>query len=110
MATGSYCGPAPERGNGLGPDGECTGQEQGPPCGAGTVAGKYYAYTLPGHCQAVIFFDGKKWLSELPPPSDAPDSYVWMAMTVGGRLGFIGPTGAVGYDPYTGSSLPACTT
>ena len=26
MATGSYCGPRPPAGNGLGPDGECTGR------------------------------------------------------------------------------------
>ena len=108
MATGSFCGPAPHAGNGLGPDGLCTGQETRPPCGPGAVAGRYYAYTLPGSCDGRVVFDGRLWVSELPPPTQRPDMYVWMRLDPDGDLGFIAPNGAVGFLPDTGKPPSAC--
>jgi len=109
MATGSYCGPAPHAGNGSGPDGTCTGTEITPPCGPGVVPGRYYAYTMPGTCGGLITFDGRQWVSELPPPTTEPDFYVWMALGPSGGLGWIGPDGAVGFRPYTGQALATCS-
>jgi hypothetical protein len=108
MATGSYCGPAPHAGNGAGPDGTCTGTETTPPCGPGVVPRRYYAYTMPGTCKGLITFAGKQWVSELPPPSAEPDFYVWMSLGPNGGLGWIGPNGAVGFQPYVGQALKAC--
>jgi hypothetical protein len=108
MATGSFCGPQPTAGNGLGPDGQCTGQETGPPCGPGVVVNHYYAFTLPGTCNGLIVFDGRRWVSELPPPTPVPDLDVWMRLTSTGTVGFIGPKGAVGFVPYTGQTLAGC--
>jgi hypothetical protein len=109
MATGSYCGPRPPAGNGLGPDGECTGRETAPPCGPGAVPGHYYAYTMPGSCSGLVLFDGRRWVSELPPPTPVPAFDVWMRLTSGGVLGWISPRGAVGFRPYTGQPLLACS-
>ncbi len=109
MATGSYCGPRPPAGNGLGPDGECTGRESAPPCGPGAVPGHYYAYTMPGSCSGLVVFDGRRWVSELPPPTPVPAFDVWMRLTSGGALGWISPRGAVGFRPYTGRPLLACS-
>lgn len=107
MATGRYCGPAPTAGNGLGTDGLCTGQESSPPCGAGVVRDRYYAYTMPGTCQGLIIFDGQQWVSELPPVTRVPPFYVWMRLGAD-TLGFIAPTGAVGFEPYHGQALNPC--
>lgn len=106
--TGRYCGPAPHAGNGLGPNGECSGFETAPPCGPGVVVGRYYTYTLPGRCDGRIVFDGRLWDSELPPPTNGPDQYVWMRLDASGGLGFISPEGAVGFTPDTGQPPPSC--
>ena len=108
MATGSFCGPPPTAGNGLGPDGECTGQETFTPCGSDAVPGRYYDYTLPGTCNGLIDFDGRQWVSELPPPNPEPPMNVWMRLSQGGEVGYIAPTGAVGFMPYSGQSLAQC--
>lgn len=111
VSTGSYCGPPPPEGNGLGPGGECTGKETIAPCGPGVVPGRYYAYTLPASCDGLIIFDGRKWLSELPHSSPST-SYqrVWMAMRGGpvASTGFISPYGVVGFIPYVGQPIPSC--
>jgi hypothetical protein len=73
MASGRFCGPTPPPGNGLGASGLCTGQETAPPCRAGAVVGRFYAYTVPGTCIGLMTFDGRQWVSELPPPSPVPD-------------------------------------
>jgi hypothetical protein len=108
-ATGRFCGPAPGAGNGSGPDGACSGTETTPPCGPGVVPGRYYAYTMPGTCSGLITFDGKQWVSELPPPTVEPDSYVWMNLGANGTLGWISPNGAVGFEPYVGQTLKSCS-
>ncbi len=107
-ATGSYCGPEPGAGNGSGPDGTCTGTEAAPPCGSGVVPGKYYAYTMPGTCSGLVTFDGKQWVSELPPPSPTADFFVWMRLDTSGSAGWISPSGAVGLAPYVGQALSGC--
>jgi len=106
MATGSYCGPTPEPGNGLGPDGVCTGNESGPPCGTGVTVGTYYAYTVPGACQARIVFDGRDWWSELPDPGRP--LYVWMSVATDGTVSFIAPTGSVEFDATEQHPAQAC--
>jgi hypothetical protein len=108
MATGSYCGPEPPAGNGAGPDGECTGAEPGPPCGPGVEPGRYYAYTLPGHCDGRVFFDGKRWLSTMPPPFEVPAFHVWMGLDRSGSVGWISPRGAVGFKPDAGGASAPC--
>jgi hypothetical protein len=108
-ATGRFCGPAPGPGNGSGPDGTCSGTETSPPCGPGVVPGRYYAYTMPGTCSGLITFDGKQWVSELPPPTVVPNFYVWMNLGASGTLGWISPKGAVGFEPYVGQTLKACS-
>ena len=47
--------------------------------------------------------------SELPPPSAEPDFYVWMNLGANGYLGWISPNGAVGFEPYVGQALKACS-
>ena len=109
MATGSYCGPKPVAGNGLGPSGECTGRETAPPCGPGMVPGRYYAYTLPGRCDGKLVLDGRPWRSTLPPSTDGPDIDVWAYVNLDGKTaGFIAPAGAVQFDPDIGQRAPAC--
>jgi hypothetical protein len=105
---GRFCGPAPTAGNGDGPDGVCTGQETSVPCGPGVTVGQYYPYTLPGTCSGLIIFDGRQWVSELPPSTQEPDIDVWMAFNDGG-VSWIGPNGAVGFQPYTGQPLNQCS-
>jgi len=105
---GTFCGPTPGPGNGAGLDGECTGSETAPPCGPGAVPGHYYAYTLPVRCDGRIIFDGRAWVSELPPPQDGPPMYVWMALSSDGHAGFIGPQGAVGFEPYAAQAPSVC--
>jgi hypothetical protein len=106
--NGSFCGPIPPPGNGLGPNGECTGAETAPPCGTGVVVGRYYAYTLPGTCDGVIVFDGRRWDSELPPDHRVPDMNVWMRLGGASTAGFISPNGAVGFRPDAGAPPPSC--
>jgi hypothetical protein len=98
MATGTFCGPTPKAGNGLGPDGMCSGRETAPPCGSGAVLGVYYAYTLPLRRDGRTIFDGRRWVSELPPPTDMTSIHVWMALSNTERAGFISPLGAVGFN------------
>jgi len=105
---GHYCGPAPHAGNGSGPDGICTGTETVPPCGPGVVPGRYYAYTIPGTCSGLITFDGRRWVSELPPPRAVPDFTVWMGLGPSGTPRWIGPDGSVGFRPYVGQVLAQC--
>ena len=108
---GTFCGPPPPAGNGLGPGGECTGRETAAPCGPGVVPGRYYAYTVPGSCTGLIYFDGRRWVSELPPPSAVAPFHMWMRLDRSGQvLGSIGPEGAVGYVPYAGQPPHACQT
>jgi hypothetical protein len=109
LVGGELCGPPPPAGNGFGVDGECTGRETTPPCGPGVVPGRYYAYTVPGSCTGLVIFDGRRWVSELPPPSPVAPFPVWMRLDTSGQmLGSIGPDGAVGYVPDTGQPLDAC--
>ncbi len=84
------------------------GKESGPPCGPGVVVGQYYPYTLPGQCDGRIIFDGRTWQSELPPPTEVSPFPVWMGLTATGRLGFISPRGAVGFDPVGAGPPPPC--
>jgi hypothetical protein len=109
MATGTYCGPPPPNGNGAGPNGTCNGTETVPPCGPGVVPGRYYAYTMPGTCSGLVIFDGKQWVAELTPPRPVADFDVWMRLEPDGSLGWIGPDGAVGFQPSTGQPLPQCS-
>jgi hypothetical protein len=108
MDTGRFCGPAPGPGTGLGPSGECTGDETAPPCGPGVVPGRFYAYTVPGTCNGLMSFDGKQWVSELPPPNPVPDFDVWIQLGTNGLVGWIAPIGAVGLQPYTDQTLAPC--
>jgi len=105
---GRFCGPSPGPGNGSGPNGSCTGAETGPPCGHGVVPDRYYAYTMPGTCDGLVTFDGKRWVSELPPPSPSPEFSVWIRLGAGGSVGWISPSGAVGLTPYVGQTLSGC--
>jgi len=108
MGSGSFCGPEPHAGNGNGPDGLCVGSEKSPPCAAGVTVGHYYSYTLPGTCDGRILFDGRRWISELPPPTNGPDMYVWMRLDSTGGLGFISPRGSVGFQPDAGKPPLPC--
>jgi hypothetical protein len=109
MSTGTFCGPTPSRGAGLGPAGECTGRETTPPCGPGMVAGRYYAYTLPGRCDGRLILDGRRWRSELPPPKLVPDMFVWVSVARDNQhAGFISPRGTVSFDPDYGQPVSAC--
>lgn len=109
-ATGGYCGPEPVAGNGLGPDGQCTGDEAAPPCGPGAEPDRYYAYTWANSCDGWVIFDGRRWQSQLLPPADAGHDtrYVWMRIDSAGRVGLISPTAVVGFDPDTGQPTPDC--
>jgi hypothetical protein len=106
--NGRYCGPAPHAGNGSGPNGLCSGRETTPPCGRGVVVGKYYAYTLPEGCDGRISFNGRLWDSEMPPPANGPDLWVWMRLDPSGELRFISPEGTVGFTPDKGQPPPSC--
>jgi hypothetical protein len=108
MDTGRFCGPAPGPGSGLGPSGECTGNETAPPCGPGVVPGRFYAYTVPGTCNGLMTFDGKQWVSELPPPNPVPGFDVWLQLGTNGSVRWIAPTGSVGLQPYVGQTLVPC--
>ena len=94
-----FCGPAPRPGSGNGLDRSCLGDETAPPCGPGMVAGRYYAYTLISSC-ANDYIDGRWWRNELPGVSGSLD--VWVSVnTTGTDAGWIGPNGAVGFEPST---------
>jgi hypothetical protein len=108
MDTGRFCGPAPGSGSGLGPSGECTGNETAPPCGPGVVPGRFYAYTVPGTCNGLMTFDGKQWVSELPPPNPVPDFDVWLQLGTDGSVRWIAPIGSVGLQPYVGQTMAPC--
>lgn len=105
---GQYCGPSPQPGNGSGRGGQCSGQETTPPCGPGAVVGTYYAYTLPTQCDGRIIFDGRRWDSDLPSPTNGPDLWGWMRLGPGGRLRFTGPDGTIGFTPDHGKPSPSC--
>jgi hypothetical protein len=107
--AGSYCGPSPQPGNGAAPDGRCSGHETAPPCGPGAVVGTYYAYTLPVRCDGLIIFDGRRWESDLLPPSTGPDLWVWMRLAPGGHLRFVSPVGTVGFTAGTGHASTTCS-
>jgi hypothetical protein len=109
ITSGQYCGPVPPAGDGLGTGGTCTGQENTIPCGAGVTFGKYYAYTMPGTCEGLIIFDGRRWVSELPPPTPIPDFHVWISIRADGTVRYISPTGQVSFAPYLGQSLNVCS-
>jgi hypothetical protein len=79
-----------------------------PPCDSGVVPGRYYDYMLPGTCEGLVDFDGRQWVSELPPPNAEPPMNVWMRLSSNGEVGFIAPTGAVGFMPYSGQPLAQC--
>ena len=108
MDTGRFCGPAPGPGSGLGPSGVCAGTETVPPCGQGVIPGHFYAYTMPGTCSGLATFDGRQWVSELPPPTPAPAFEVWIQLSADGSVRWIAPTGSVGLRPYGGQGLTAC--
>ena len=63
---------------------------------------------LPGTCSGLVTFDGKQWVSELPPPSPTADFFVWMRLDPTGSAGWISPSGAVGLAPYAGQTLSGC--
>lgn len=105
---GRYCGPAPEPGNGSGPGGQCSGHESTPPCGGGVVVGTYYAYTLPVRCDGRITFNGRRWESDLLPPTDGPDLWGWMRLGRDGHLRFVSPDGTVGFSPALGHATSNC--
>jgi len=110
VATGIYCGPTPPAGNGLGPNGECDGNETVPPCGPGAVVGTYYAYTQPRDCAGnPIHFDGRLWYSLLKPHTNWPDIDVWMALQPDGTLEAISSEEMIGFAPDTGQApVSAC--
>lgn len=105
---GQYCGPSPQPGQGNGSGGQCSGHETMPPCGPGAVVGTYYAYTFPTRCDGRIIFDGRRWDSNLRPPTNGPDVWVWMRLGPGGHLRFISPDGTIGFTPDHGKPLPSC--
>ncbi|HEV3266653.1 MAG TPA: hypothetical protein VG014_14105 [Acidimicrobiales bacterium] len=107
-AGGQYCGPSPQPGNGSGPGGQCSGRETAPPCGPGAVVGTSYPYTLPVRCDGRIIFNGRRWDSDLLPPTNGPDLWVWMRLVPGGQLRFIGPDGTIGFTPDHGKPPPSC--
>lgn len=105
---GQYCGPAPEPGNGSGPGGRCSGQETTPPCGRGVVIGNSYAYTFAVRCDGRITFDGRQWESDILPPANGPDLWVWMRLAPGGHLRFVSTDGTLGFTPVQGHATPHC--
>jgi hypothetical protein len=109
MDGGWICGPSAPPGNGDGADGVCAGSEITAPCGPGVEPDTYYAFTLPGGCGGRISFDGRQWVSQLPPPSPQPNVYVWMRLSASGELRFIAPgIGSVGFVPTSGTTTDTC--
>jgi hypothetical protein len=72
------------------------------------VVGRYYAYTLPLRCDGRTIFDGRSWVSELPPPTDMAPMHVWMALSSATSAGFIAPQGSVGFNLDTGGPPTPC--
>ncbi len=108
FATGRYCGPVPGPGDGLGTDGLCTGNEAGPPCGAGAGRGHLYPYTLPGSCDGLTIFDGGKWVVTLTSPTPVAPFRGWIQLERKDLAVWIAPDGAIGLVPYTGQALGTC--
>ena len=108
VVSGRVCAPEAPAGNGLGDDGQCTGQEVAPPCGRGVEVGRYYPYTLPLRCDGIAYFDGRRWVSTLPPPANGGTMHVWMRLDPSGTLGLVSPRGAVAFEPDTGQALGGC--
>jgi len=108
MTSGRFCGSTPGPGNGLGPGGTCTGKETDVPCGPGVKPSQFYAYTVPGNCSGLMDFDGRQWVSEMPPPNPVPAFDVWIQLSANGSVRWIAPTGSVGLVPYRDQALPGC--
>lgn len=102
------CIPEAPAGNGLGDDGQCTGEEVAPPCGPGVEVGRYYPYTLPLRCDGIAYLDGRRWVSGLPPPAEGGTMRVWMRLDPSGNVGLVSPRGAVGFAPDTGQAPRRC--
>lgn len=108
VLSGRACAPEAPAGNGLGDDGQCTGKEVLPPCGPGVEIGRYYPYTLPLRCDGITYFDGRRWVSTLPPPAEGGTMHVWMRLDPSGNVGLVSPRGAVGFEPDTGQATQGC--
>lgn len=106
--SGQLCVPEAPAGNGLGPDGACTGEELSPPCGPGAEPDRYYPYTLALRCDGLAMFDGRRWNSGLPPPTDGGTMRVWMRLNSSGGVGFVSPKGSVGFQPDDGEPARPC--
>ncbi len=91
----------PGRGNGSGPDGECTGRETVPPCGPGAEAGRFYPYTWRRPCDEVIVFDGRRWQSGMPPPVPQGAVHAW-ARFDGAEVRLRTSSASVGFVPEGG--------
>ncbi len=69
------------------------------------MLGTYYPFTLPTTCTGKVLFDGRDWVSELPPPKAATIQDVWISLgPTATSAGWVGP-GAVGFKPYAGQPL-----
>ena len=108
VVSGRVCAPEAPAGNGLGEDGRCTGEETVPPCGPGVEVGRYYPYTLPLRCDGIAHFDGRRWVSGLPPPADGGTMHVWMRLDPSGNVGLVSPRGVIGFEPDTGQAPEGC--
>jgi hypothetical protein len=109
MADGSYCGPEPRAGDGLGPDGVCTGRETAPPCGPGVEPGRWYPYTLAIGCDAHTIFNGRRWLSTLgPPAAEQTPRPVWIKLRSPDDAGVLSPTMAIDYRPDPDGPATSC--
>jgi hypothetical protein len=53
-------------------------------------------------------FDGRQWVSEMPPPNPVPAFDVWIQLSANGSVRWIAPTGSVGLVPYRDQALPGC--
>jgi hypothetical protein len=70
--------------------------------------GRYYPYTLPLRCDGLALFDGRRWYSMLTPPTEGGTMHVWMRLGPSGFVGFVSPSGAVGFNPDQGQTPPPC--
>jgi hypothetical protein len=104
-----FCGPAPRGGNGHGRQGTCNRTETVPPCAAGAVVDQSYDYTVTGGgCGGVVWFDGRAWKLQLPPPAETAPFPMWIRLTTPTTAGVFGPMGVSGLD-LMGITPPACT-